>query len=225
MKKNIKSVGASAISISLVGDSDIARWPSDLLPESGVGPCGLSGHSGSTLAEILPFCAEILDGALATSASEESTSTSTTDLTCVVVCAGENDIGNGLSLDEILASFEKLLNMVHTPYQYIIFLGPKIEPWLDDDPKSRKQYVKMSKAFRRAVERHPKKSQIRYIDCLTMFCGTSGNQPGAVFGGLARAEHQYFADDQLHLSYQGYQIWKQILEKQILSVTTKANSG
>lgn len=215
--KNQNTIGASAISISLVGDSDIARWPGDFLPESGCGPCGLSGHSGSTLAEILPFCAEILDGAL--------NSAESTDLTCVVVCAGENDVGTGLSLDETLASFQKLLNMLHTPYQHLIFLGPKIEPWLDDDPKSRKQYVKMSKAFGRAVERHPKKSQIRFIDCLTMFCGTSGNQPGAVEGGLARAEHQYFSDDQLHLSNQGYQMWKQMLEEQILAIMAKPSSG
>jgi lysophospholipase L1-like esterase len=58
-------------------------------------------------------------------------------------------------------------------------------------------------------------SRIAFIDCLTMFCGSSGEHPGALFGGRAQAEPQYFDADQLHLSDKGYIIWKLQIEDAI----------
>lgn len=203
------SGSCDALSISYIGDSDIARWPSNILHKGGNTP-RMSGHSGATLVEILPFVEQALQAATSFFIKNPYNS-----LVFVVVCAGENDIGNGLPLDETLASFEKLLNMLHTPYQHLIFLGPKIEPWLSHDPMSQKKYVKMSKAFGRAAEKHPKKDQIWFIDCLTMFCGESGTRAGAILGRLARAEPQYFADDQLHLNDLGYERWTQVVEEKI----------
>lgn len=49
-----------------------------------------------------------------------------------------------------------------------------------------------------------------------MFCGDSANQPGALMGGQAIPEARYFDNDQLHLSDEGYKIWKEILEQKIL---------
>lgn len=205
------TIEKSDISIVLVGDSDIMRWPSECLPNAGGTPCVVSGRGGLTLTEILPY----VDNALKGSSDVAHSSI----LPCMVVCAGENDIGNGLNLDETLVSFTKLLNLLQsTPHHHLIFLGPKLEPWLNDDPKSRKIYVKLSKAMKKASERHPNKNMIWFIDCLTMFCGETGNLPGAVLGGLAKAKPQYFSDDQLHLSQLGYMIWKQEVEKCIESI-------
>ena len=48
-----------------------------------------------------------------------------------------------------------------------------------------------------------------------MFCGESANIPGATLGGKAKAEPVYFSSDQLHLSEEGYRIWKRVVEERL----------
>lgn len=203
-----------------VGDSDIARWPPELLPQlsDGGAPPTVSGHSGATLQEIVPYVEAALQSVDAT-----------TESVFLVVCAGENDIGNGVPLDDTLASFQALIRVCFggaggtATRKRLIFLGPKIEPWLDDDPSSRKQYVKLSRAFQRACSKHERVNEIQFVDCLTMFCGESANVPGATLGGKAKAEPLYFANDQLHLSREGYQVWKQVVVENSLSEVSSAD--
>jgi len=144
----------------------------------------------------------------------------------LVVCAGENDIGSGIPLFESERSFRLLLEAVLASpggvISHLIFLGPKIEPWLKDDPDSRKRYIQMSRAFHRQCANAASSNnnsdtcraiRISYIDCLTMFCDdASADQPGALFGGKAAADPIFFSSDQLHLSEKGYVIWKREVE-------------
>jgi lysophospholipase L1-like esterase len=205
-------VGARSI-LLLVVDSDIARWPSELLPqwsESALPPT-VSGHSGATLKEIIPHIETALD-----------TIDTASDTIVLVICAGENDIGNGLSRDGTLTAFDELLsaffgNTKSTAgtNRRLIFLGPKLEPWLNNDESSRKQYVKLSRAFQRSCAKHARADETHFVDCLTMFCGKSANVPGATLGGKAKAEPMYFSSDQLHLSEEGYRIWKQVVEERL----------
>jgi lysophospholipase L1-like esterase len=51
-----------------------------------------------------------------------------------------------------------------------------------------------------------------------MFCGESGNVPGAALGGKAKAEPHYFDSDRLHLSYEGYQVWKGVVENHLSKI-------
>jgi hypothetical protein len=120
-----------------------------------------------------------------------------------------------------------------SPPLHLFVLSPKFEPWLVDDMEARKSYVRMAQSFGRICrdfekggKQHPHVAcSIRYIDCLTMFCGASAKQPGAVLGGKAIAQPQYFDSDQLHLSYDGYMIWQSVVEatiRQLLSNVTDA---
>lgn len=205
-----------------VGDSDIEKWPPELLPQlDGASPPNVSGHSGATMQEIIPQVEAALQNL---DASTESVIT--------VVCAGENDIGNGLSLDDTLSAFQEMLNVFFADdgvggssiqNRKLIFLGPKIEPWLDNDPSSRKQYVRMVRAFQRACSKHERADDIQFVDCLTMFCGESAYVPGATLGGKARAEPIYFEKDQLHLSREGYQVWQQMVENHLSTLQSREN--
>jgi lysophospholipase L1-like esterase len=184
----------------LVGDSDIERWPKSLLPSAGQhNPPIVSGHSGSTLAEILPH---VLQQALQSNGK-----------TILVVCAGENDIGS-LPLWKSEAALKQLLEETVGSKQnnnmHLIFLGPKFEPWLHEDRESRKSYIQMSRAFQRLVELQDRSV---FVDSLTLFCGASARQPGALF--KAQPDPTYFNDDQLHLSTEGYRIWKDKVEETI----------
>jgi lysophospholipase L1-like esterase len=146
------------------------------------------------------------------------------DVLVLVVCAGENDIGEGIPLAESERAFERLLEIAfdrpNPETIRLIFLGPKFEPWLQDDPDAREQYISMSSAFEQYRGVHPMSQFISFVDCLTMFCGESGEQPGAVLGGEAIAEQKYFQSDQLHLSREGYEIWKEVVEDNILELVS-----
>lgn len=232
--------GQSAFVVALVGDSDIERWPKDLLPapSSSTAPTS-SGHhldnschncsvrvygeSGATLNDTL---------SLATSALEEAQQSSpVVESLLMVFCAGENDISQGIRLDKVLHSFQQLLKkscLNSTPGSstikklHLLVLGPKFEPWLEYDASVRKQYVKLSQMMERACNNFDTSSQsdselaaITYVDCLVMFCGESGQLPGALLGGKAIPDKQYFDYDLLHLSREGYGIWKRLIEDYI----------
>lgn len=200
----------------LIGDSDIDRWPRVLYPEVQENDYDylLSGHSGATLEEILQRVRDVLQ-----------TIAKAKRVICIV-CAGENDIGDGLPLSNTEAAFEKLLDLVFNETTLkdetsLIFLGPKLEPWLKDDLDSRKQYIRMSNSLENLCKDHDCACNIVYVDCLTMFCGSSAHQPGALFGGRAQADTQFFAPDGLHLSDKGYEIWKAVVEDAMKTVLRK----
>jgi lysophospholipase L1-like esterase len=198
---------ADHLHVALVGDSDIDQWPEALHPSKEKATVSIKGFSGATLGQIVKH-------------AEASLLEHGAGLLFLVVCAGENDIGEGISLTKSERAFKRLLDITFNRPTRLIFLGPKFEPWLQDDPDERKQYVRMSLAFARCCKDHPMSQNISFIDCLTMFCGESGQQPGAVLGGKAVAEQRYFQSDQLHLSNDGYRIWKEVVEDCILHVFT-----
>lgn len=190
------------MTLLLIGDSDIARWPPHLYP-AGRGTPIVSGHIGATLDEVinrLETCFETLP---------------THEQYCVVFCAGENDLGEQKPRESIAEDCQRLLTLLydHTTLRNpprLLFLGPKLEPWLIEDRASRTAYIRLSSALQRTIE--PYQPLALYMDCLTMFCGESGQQPGALLGGKARAELKYFDGDGLHLSEAGYMKWKEVVE-------------
>ena len=146
----------------------------------------------------------------------------------IVCCAGENDVGNGIpvetslrAMDTLLETLEKV-SLSHSSYHHMIFLGPKLEPWLEDDIDSRKHYVQLSKGFRRRCEG---RKYVTFCDCLTMFYGETATRPGAVLGGRARADPKFFNKDQLHLNEEGYRIWKQVVEQELAIITSADIQG
>ncbi len=200
--------------VVLVGDSDIAYWPKDLKP-SQVGLSNheplVSGHPGATLSGVLPHLRRLFKKAT-TAASLNSEST-----LFVVACAGENDIGEGISLQKSVRDLSEFVDAVLEPKTCkvaLIFLGPKFEPWLEDDPSYKTKYAAMGRAFQKCINDYKENNHpgIHFVDCLTMFCGETANLPGARFDGRAKADPKYFAPDRLHLSREGYAVWKQEVE-------------
>lgn len=191
----------SQLHVLLVGDSDIARWPTTLLPKHTV---SISGHSGATLGESWPHVVKELDAIEATGS-----------VSWIIFCAGENDMLEGILLEKGCEELTRLVDVVNAEKRdcRLIFLGPKLEPWIDQDRESRKQYYQMSQAFQNICESHPGASKIYYVDCLVMFCGRSGRQRGAVLGGKAHPDSSFFDSDGLHLSHKGYQKWKEVVEE------------
>ena len=227
------------LSLAFVGDSDIHYWPSKVLPTlDGVVPVAVvSGHSGASLSETLPYLRKVLKNH------------GSSQRLIIVACAGENDIGDDISLDSSLIAMRQFLDaifssqMAPSKHHHLIFLGPKFEPWLEDDPwyskmlsvfspcceedddsdqdddsSYKKSYIKMSRAFSQCCEKHDNADQIKFIDCLTMFCGDTATIPEAVLEGTAKADSKYFAGDRLHLSIDGYKVWQQVVQERIKEI-------
>lgn len=257
--------------IVLVGDSDIAFWPKELLPslsnhnagEGGIeisDPTLVSGHSGATLAGVVPHLRTALDRAESTrtrTRTDESWS-DRDDALVIVACAGENDIPEGLSLEKSVGALREFLDAVFSSSgddndndndeqnRYLVFLGPKFEPWLEDEPPYKKQYSAMARAFGRCLQEYELSEssesttattatatstatggsgiRIRFVDCLTMFCGETASVPGARLGGRARADPTYFASDRMHLGKEGYSVWKGVVEREIQGLLLAAQA-
>ena len=213
------------LQIIMIGDSDISRWPSHLYPNHNhVNQNRIIqvGQSGALLSDIersqLPLVLNHLQNQKHQSL-------------CFIACAGENDIGSGYSIHHIMESLERLIQSLLVLIGdkrkiYLLLLGPKLEPWLQQDPSSWKQYTKLSKAMNRACHRHNSTTttttnnnnnvlDIQFIDCLTMFCGDTATIPGAITAQRCIPQSQYFHSDGLHLSDEGYKIWKKIIENHI----------
>ncbi|KAL7524612.1 hypothetical protein ACHAXR_000646 [Thalassiosira sp. AJA248-18] len=217
--------------IILFGDSDISRWPPHLYPSGSASGSSVSnyGKSGAVLSDLSPQIEEWKNNTMMEGERNyANTSNNRTPKHLYICCAGENDVGSGHSLDQILDTFRAMLDKLFSDDEQmplvnddngskiLIFLGPKFEPWLAQDFSSRKQYTKLNNAFQRAIRKHRASNQIFYIDCLTLFCTTdTANVPGAVYGGKATPDSKYFNADGLHLNEMGYGVWKKIVEEKI----------
>ena len=211
----------SPLQIVLVGDSDISQWPEALFPTVADSEVSVSGHSGATLEQCLPFVGDTVRQVY------QKESKQSPKRIVVVFLAGENDIMNGIPLLKSEESLKVLLGTISELEQSyadctftLIVLGPKFEPWLADDLGSRKSYGNMSRAFYRCCKEYndatTSGAAVTFVDCLTLFCGESTNLPGAVLGGKANPEKKYFDDDKMHLSDEGYLRLKKVVENQIV---------
>ena len=202
-----------SVAVLLIGDSDINRWPEDLHPDAVYH--FNTGKSGATLEQCI---VQIPDGLRRCLSGEDWSRV------FVVACAGENDISSSISIEESCDAMKRFLVAIFATDQdrlHLIFLGPKLEPWLNDDKETRRHYIRMSRAFEKICSEHALSDQINFIDCLLMFCGESANQKGALLGGKAKAETKYFDYDLLHLNQTGYRIWKGVVDSCIESVMTQ----
>ena len=156
-----------------------------------------------------------------------------------IACAGENDLSSGFSVDTVVHSFHKLVDSIFSDSNchdrpHLIFFGPKLEPWLNDNDNEemRKFYYQLNErliisssncARDVTIDHSAKEGQnhhchsdgknVSYIDSLTLFCGQSANERGSVLSGKAKADETYFDVDGLHLNQEGYKVWKQELER------------
>jgi lysophospholipase L1-like esterase len=114
----------------------------------------------------------------------------------IVLYAGDNDIANGNSPEQVLADFKKLVSAIHgvRPGTTIAFISIKPSPsrWhLVDKQRAANQLIKA------LCERE---KQLSYIDVFTPMLDTNGEP---------RAE--LFVEDKLHLNPKGYELWKSVI--------------
>ena len=114
-----------------------------------------------------------------------------------IICyAGDNDLGDGRSPEEVLASFQELLVKVDAHFATIPFtiLSIKASP-------SRWHLVDKIKYTNELMHREiERRDNGHFIDVFSAMLGSDG-----------RPDESLFLDDGLHVSRQGYMVWKQLL--------------
>jgi len=208
--------------IHYVGDSDIYRWPKYLLPNPNVAAASLSDRIFS----LEKFKVHGRDGALLSDATSQlrnilipkSPSSHSNSSKVFIAYAGENDIGKGSSVDATVSEFRKFLVLVtHSENSFLLFIGPKIEPWLYLDEPSFRNYAQLSESMKRACAG---KERVLFLDVLTLFCAGE-TPPGSVLDSRTnRADRTYFARDMLHLNDSGYRLLKAAVEEKLECLMT-----
>ena len=247
-------MSVAAIKVIFLGDSDMSKWPSALLPSLNnnikdiKSKCTTSSEnnknddepihqvifsnysrSGDLLSNVPNSQLPQAIAELKSDQDDKSKSTKIKkkQMIFLVACAGENDISSGQPIDTIIQSFNTFIHSVFTkfinnqtkfsgPYLHLIFFGPKLEPWLDEDMESRKLYYQLSERMLRVCA---SMQNVTYIDCLTMFCSHVGDKDtdkmslrSGILSGKTKADKNYFSADGLHLNIKGYEVWKEKLE-------------
>jgi lysophospholipase L1-like esterase len=115
-----------------------------------------------------------------------------------IVCyAGDNDLGDGRTSGEVVASFRKLLAKVDAYFPAIPFTMLSIKP-----SPSRWHLAERIRNTNEAIRRE---IQLRdggyFIDVFSAMLGSDG-----------RPDNSLFFEDGLHVSLKGYLIWKKLLE-------------
>lgn len=232
------------VALAFIGDSDIARWPEHLLPSLSLP--NLSHHEltvtifqnavgGSTMKNLPTQIRGIQESI---SADENNF-----DATIYIACCGENDVSNKIPIHLIMESFQKAVKAIFHPKEsstpdchsqpHLIFLGPKVEPWMgSDEIEARKGYFQLSEQLNAEItklcatvaDEHKDHAHslehtdcvedghsIIFLNCLTMFC-EEATKVLSVVGGGAIADKKFFNEDTLHLSDEGYMLWKEEVE-------------
>ena len=114
-----------------------------------------------------------------------------------IVCyAGDNDLGDGRTPEQVVASFRQLLMKVDTYFPTITFTMLAIKPspsrWhLDDRIRATNEAIR-----RELLDRNGG----CYIDIYSAMMGSNG-----------RPDESLFQEDRLHVSPKGYLVWKKLL--------------
>ena len=114
-----------------------------------------------------------------------------------IVCyAGDNDLGDGRSPGEVLASFRELLGKVATGCPEVPFTMLAIKP-----SPSRWDLADRIRVTNEALRQELSGGEDRYfVDIFPAMLGSDG-----------RPERSLFLEDGLHVSPEGYRIWRRLL--------------
>jgi len=161
------------------GSSSIRLWDSLYEDFKDCYPVNL-GFGGSTLAACVWFFERIVAPVKSANA--------------MYVYAGDNDLGDGRSPEEVLIFFEEFVNKMNQYFPgmpwYYISIKPSLNRWNIND--------KIKRANELIAAEAKKQDNITFINVYNAMLDENG-YPNAAF----------FEEDGLHLSRKGYEVWKE----------------
>ncbi|WP_254560438.1 GDSL-type esterase/lipase family protein [Dyadobacter diqingensis] len=167
------------------GSSTFTLWETLYTDFEALKPVNL-GFGGSTLAA----CAWFFDRVLAPVTSAKS----------IIIYAGDNDLGDGRQPEEVCLFYRQLISQIRNRFGNIpcsfVSIKPSLQRW---------EIIEQIKSANRLILAEVEKDEFQhYID---IFPETLNE-----FGYPQKA---FFEADGLHLSNEGYAVWKEVISKQI----------
>ncbi len=122
----------------------------------------------------------------------------------LIVYAGDNDLGDGKSPDDVLYFFRQLQTLIQQHFAnvncYYISIKPSISRWNINNN------IKQTNAL--INDEINKNNQFVFVDIYNAMLNEDGYP-----------DKDYFEEDGLHLSKKGYEVWKQILQQRIFALS------
>lgn len=119
------------------------------------------------------------------------------DAKCIVIYAGDNDLGDGRHPEEIFIFFEQLMHQIAERYGaipcYFVSIKPSIARW---------DLINSLKYANNIIENEiiKRDNNWKFINIFNKMLNKNGYP-----------EKEYFQADGLHLSTKGYALWKQVI--------------
>jgi lysophospholipase L1-like esterase len=164
--------------ILFVGSSSVRFWPTAIaFPGK---PIINRGFGGSELSDVIHFYDQVIKPYAPGK---------------IFVYAGDNDIGNGKTPDQVLQDYKALVELGRSDFPDAEFIFISIKP-------SKRRWSKWpimaeaNRMVREYAERHP---NLAYADLATPLLDDNGSPKDV------------FVEDGLHLNEQGYRLWQQAL--------------
>lgn len=128
----------------------------------------------------------------------------------LLVYAGDNELGDGRTPDEVLRSFQMLATLVQESLPNAPFGFMSIKP---SPARSalRGSILRANRLVQREIEKCPRAYYINVFD--------------AMLDGQGKPRAQLFLEDGLHLSSAGYKLWTNLLEPYLNRIFTPLSSG
>ncbi|MEP7142298.1 MAG: GDSL-type esterase/lipase family protein, partial [Ferruginibacter sp.] len=170
------------------GSSSIRLWETLEEDFKEYAPLNL-GFGGSTLAACVWFFERVF---------------SNINPRCIIVYAGDNDLGDGRSPEEVFLFFNELIHLVHHQFGEIplgfISIKPSISRW---------DIVDKIRHTNRLIEAGIKKTggNLSYIDIYDKMTDKT-----------SYPKREFLDPDGLHISEKGYQLWKEIISNYLADV-------
>jgi hypothetical protein len=171
--------------IAFYGSSSIRLWSSLYDDFLPYKPINL-GFGGSTLAACVWFFDRIFDNF---------------NPNAIIIYAGDNDLGDGRHPEEVLIFFQQLVHRIQKRFSeipcYYISIKPSLSRWNLIESIKFANYLIENEIIRMNANWH-------YINIFNRMIDRSGYP-----------KKEYFEADDLHLSKEGYELWKQIILSRI----------
>jgi len=180
--KNTLSLESPENGIIFMGDSDVDYWYTSRETLPGSFNYGVGGDT----------CTKVYNDFI-------SLVKSVTNIKWMVLVCGENDLASGASVNTVFKRFKKIYNAAINKKIKIIMMGTKPEP---DTNKLHKKYMKYDKKIMNFA-----KKEINKKGSPSLIFVDSHNS----FKSLGNPKKLY-ADDELHLSAEGYVRWNEWLQ-------------
>ncbi|MDB4767020.1 GDSL-type esterase/lipase family protein [bacterium] len=114
----------------------------------------------------------------------------------MVIYAGDNDLGDGRSANEVEDAFLKIIDKVRKRFGQIPVFFVSIKP----SPSKQSIFETIVESNRLIREQSEIQDNLHYIDIFTPMLTSSGQSNPA-----------YFLEDMLHMNEAGYQVWKTVM--------------